>query len=195
MTGPAGRARLAGGLRLGAAAVLGLGAGVAYASEDGGRVAVHGGGVDLVVSGSLAPSALARVAAALPVAGRPVPGGWAEAATATLPAARAASPGLLLPRDPAGFAPPAVRVDGEVVTLAYAGAGTRGFLLVQAPGERLTPPLDADASGVRVRRSDGRWSPERGELEWVEDGRTLDLRSATLSLQELLAIAASLEPA
>jgi hypothetical protein len=174
---------------------LGLGAGVAYASEDGGRVAVHGDGVDLVVSGSLAPADLARVVAGLPVAGRPVPRGWAEAASATLPQAQAASPGLLRPRDPAGFAPPAVRIDGEVVTLAYAGPGSRGFLLVQAPGTRLTPPLDADARGVGVRGSDGRWSAERGQLEWVEAGRTLDLRSATLSLEELLAIAASLEPA
>jgi len=174
---------------------LGLGAGVAYASEDGGRVAVHGDAVDLVVSGSLAPSDLARVAAGLAVTGRPVPGGWAEAATATLPQAGAASPGLLRPRDPAGFAPPAVRVDGKVVTLAYAGPGSRGFLLVQAPGARLTPPLDADARGVRVRGSDGRWSAERGQLEWVEAGRTFDLRSATLSLEELLAIAASLGPA
>jgi hypothetical protein len=174
---------------------LALGAGVAYASEDGGRVAVHGDAVDLVVGGSLAPSELARVAAGLPVAGRPVPGAWAEAATATLPQAQAASPRLLRPRDPAGFAPPAVRVDGEVVTLAYAGPGSRGFLLVQAPGTRLTPPLDADARGVGVRGSDGRWSAERGQLEWVEAGRTLDLRSATLSLEELLAIAASLEPA
>jgi hypothetical protein len=174
---------------------LALGAGVAYASEDGGRVAVHGDAVDLVVGGSLAPADLARVAASLPVTGRPVPAGWAEAATATLPRARAASPGLLRPRDPAGFAPPAVRVDGEVVTLAYAGPGSRGFLLVQAPGARLTPPLDADARGVRVRGSDGRWSAERGQLEWVEAGRTFDLRSATLSLEELLAIAASLEPA
>jgi hypothetical protein len=174
---------------------LALGAGVAYASEDGGRVAVHGRGVDLVVGGSLAPADLVRVAASLPVTGRPVPAGWAEAATATLPQARAASPGLLRPRDPAGFAPPVVRVDGRVVTLAYAGPGSRGFLLVQAPGTRLTPPLDADARGVRVRRSDGRWSAERGQLEWVEGGRVLDLRSATLSLEELLAIAASLEPA
>jgi hypothetical protein len=174
---------------------LGLGAGVAYASEDGGRVAIHGSGVDLAVSGSLAPADLARVAASLPAAGRPVPGGWAEAATATLPEAGAASPGLLRPSDPAGFAPPAVRVDGKAVTLAYGGAGSRGFLLVQAPGVRLTPPLDEDASGVRVRGSDGRWSPGRGELEWVEAGRTFDLRSATLSLEELLAIAASLVPA
>jgi hypothetical protein len=174
---------------------LALGAGVAYASEDGERVAVHGDGVDLVVGGSLAPADLVRVAASLPVTGRPVPAGWAEAATATLSQARAASPGLLRPRDPAGFAPPAVRVDGRVVTLAYAGPGSRGFLLVQSPGTQLTPPLDADARGVRVRRSDGRWSAERGQLEWVEHGRVLDLHSATLSLEELLAIAASLEPA
>jgi hypothetical protein len=174
---------------------LALGAGVGYASEDGARVAVHGDAVDLVVGGSLAPAELARVAAALPVAGRPAPAGWAEAATATLPRARAASPGLLRPRDPAGFAPPAVRVDGKVITLAYAGPGSRGFLLVQAPGTRLTPPLDADARGVGVRGSDGRWSAERGQLEWVEAGHVFDLRSATLSLEELLAIAASLEPA
>jgi hypothetical protein len=173
---------------------LALEAGVGYASEDGARVAVHGDAVDLVVGGSLASADLVRVAAALPVAGRPVPAGWAEAATATLPRARAASPGLLRPRAP-GFAPPAVRVDGKVVTLAYAGPGSRGFLLVQAPGTRLTPPLDADARGVGVRGSDGRWSAERGQLEWVEAGRVLDLRSATLSLEELLAIAASLEPA
>ena len=96
---------------------------------------------------------------------------------------------------PAWFAPPAVRVDGRTVTLAYPGPGSRGFLLVQAPGDRLTPPLDDDPAGVRVRGSDGRWSPARGELEWVEAGRVLTLRSATLSLEELLAVAASLEPA
>jgi hypothetical protein len=43
--------------------------------------------------------------------------------------------------------------------------------------------------GVRVRGSDGRWSAARGELEWVEGGRTVSLRSATLSLEELLAVA------
>jgi hypothetical protein len=173
----------------------GLGAGVAYWSEDGSRVAVHGTGVDLVVTGSLSGADLARVAASLPVTGRPVPAGWAEAATSTLPQALAAAPGLLRPRDPAGFAPPAVRVDGRVVTLAYAGPGARGFLLVQAPGDRLAPPLDDGAVGQRVRGSDGRWSPDRGELEWVERGRTIALRSTTLPLVELLALAASLEPA
>jgi hypothetical protein len=173
----------------------GLGAGVAYWSEDGTRVAVHGQGLDLLVTGSVGEADLARVAASLPVAGRPVPAGWAEAATSTLPEAVAADPGLRRPRDLRGFAPPAVRVDGRTVTLAYAGPGSRGFLLVQAPGDRLTPPLDDDPAGVRVRGTDGRWSPGRGELEWVEGHRTITLRSTTLALEELLAIAASLEPA
>src|SRR4029453_3278617 len=53
----------------------GLGAGVAYWSEDGSRVAVHGEGVDLLVTGSVSGTDLARVAASLPVAGRPVPAG------------------------------------------------------------------------------------------------------------------------
>jgi hypothetical protein len=172
----------------------GLGAGVAYWSEDGTRVAVHGQGLDLLVTGSVGEADLARVAASLPVAGRPVPAGWAEAATSTLPEAVAADPGLRRPRDLRGFAPPAVRVDGRTVTLAYAGPGSRGFLLVQAPGDRLAPPLDDDPAGVQVRGTDGRWSPGRGELEWVERHRTLTLRSATLPLEELLAIAASLEP-
>ena len=172
----------------------GLGAGVAYWSEDGTRVAVHGQGLDLLVTGSVGQADLARVAASLPVAGRPVPAGWAEAATTTLPEAVAADPGLRRPRDLRGFAPPAVRVDGRTVTLAYAGPGSRGFLLVQAPGDRLAPPLDDDPAGVRVRGTDGRWSPGRGELEWVERHRTITLRSTTLSLEELLTIAASLEP-
>jgi hypothetical protein len=172
----------------------GLGAGMAYWSEDGSRVAVHGSGVDLLVTGSVGGADLARVAASLPVAGRPVPAGWAEAATSTLPEAAVAEPGLRVPRDLHGFAPPAVRVDGRTVTLAYAGPGSRGFLLVQAPGDRLAPPLDDDPLGVRVRGGDGRWSQGRGELEWVEGHRVLTLRSGTLPLEELLAIAASLEP-
>ena len=172
----------------------GLGAGVAYWSEDGTRVAIHTQGLDLLVTGSVGEADLARVAASLPVAGRPVPAGWAEAATSTLPEAVAADPGLRRPRDLRGYAPPAVRVDGRTVTLAYAGPGSRGFLLVQAPGDRLAPPLDDDPAGVRVRGTDGRWSPGRGELEWVEGHRTLTLRSSTLPLEELLAIAASLEP-
>ncbi|MCU1375983.1 MAG: hypothetical protein JWO68_3269, partial [Actinomycetia bacterium] len=61
--------------------------GGAYVSEDGTRVAVHAEGIDLVVTGSVEPAALRRVAASLGVAGRRVPADWAEASTTSLTAA------------------------------------------------------------------------------------------------------------
>jgi hypothetical protein len=170
-----------------------LGAGVAYASEEGTRIGIHGSGIDVLVTGSLAGADLQRVAGSLGLAGLPVPRGWAEARTATLAQAVAAAPALLLPRNLQGFGPPAVRVDGTVVSLAFAGPGTRALLLVEAVGTRLDPPLDGDVQGVRIRGFDGRYTPGRGELEWVEHGRIIGLRSGTLSLDELLAIAQSLE--
>jgi hypothetical protein len=170
-----------------------LGGGVGYASEDGTRIGIHGVGIDVLVTGSLAATDVQRVAGSLGLAGLRVPGGWAEAPTTTLGEAVATTPGLLLPRGLRGFGPPAVRVDATVVSLAYAGPGTRAFLLVEAPGIRLDPPLDSDVQGVRVRGSDGRYTAGRGELEWVEHGRIVSLRSGTLSLDELLAIAQSLE--
>ncbi len=170
-----------------------LGRGVGYASEDGTRIGIHGLGIDVLVTGSLAAGDLQRVAGSLGLAGLPVPSGWAEAPTATLAEAVAATPGLLLPHNLRGFGPPAVRVDGKVVSLAFAGPGTRAFLLVEAAGIRLDPPVDSDVQGVRVRGFDGRYTVGRGELEWVERSRIVSLRSSTLSLGELLAIAQSLE--
>jgi hypothetical protein len=167
--------------------------GTGYSSEDGARIGIHAQGMDVLVTGSLAAAALERVAGSLAVAGRPVPSGWAEAATATLDRALAAAPGLLVPEHLWGFGPPAVRVDGKAVSLAFAGPGARGFLLAEAPGTRLSPPADSDVQGVRVRSADGRYSLALGELEWVEHGRVVSLRSTTLSLEELLAIAQSLE--
>jgi hypothetical protein len=172
---------------------LELSGGTGYSSEDGARIGIHAQGVDVLVTGSLAPADLERVAGSLAVAGRPVPGGWAEAATATPDQALAAAPGLLMPKHLRGFGPPAVRVDGAAVSLAFAGPGARGFLLAEAVGTRLSPPMDSDVQGVRVRGADGRYSLARGELEWVEGGRVVSLRSSTLSLEELLAIAQSLE--
>jgi hypothetical protein len=167
--------------------------GAGYSSEDGTRIGIHAQGMDVLVTGSLAPADLERVAGSLAVAGRPVPCDWAEAATATLDQALAAAPGLLVPKRLRGFGPPAARVDGQTVSLAFAGPGARGFLLAEAPGTRLSPPVDADVQGVRVRSADGRYSLALGELEWVEHGRVVSLRSTTLSLEELLAIAQSLE--
>jgi hypothetical protein len=163
--------------------------GVAYTSDDETVVAVHADGLDALVSGSVRARTLVAAAASLGVTGLPVPDDWAEAATATVADARAAAPGLLLPTGLADFGPPAVRVDGETVSLAYAGGGDRSFVLVRTGAGRLTPPLAEDVRGVRVRSTDGRYLPASGELEWVEDDHPYRLQSTTMSLGELLAVA------
>jgi hypothetical protein len=161
--------------------------GVVYLSEAGDKVAVHGAGIDLVVTGTVGTDALVRVAEASGVAGLPVPAGWVEG-PGTLAQGAAALPGLLVPTV-AGFAPPAVRVAGTSVTIAVAGDGRRGFALVQTAGDVLSPPFDADVLAVRVRGRSARYTPERGQLEWVEDGKVVELRSRTLGIEELLAVA------
>lgn len=170
-------------------------AGVGYVSDDGRKVALHADGLDIVVSGSVPAGELRAAAASLGVTGRAVPGSWDEAATATLAEAAAATDGLLVAQGLDGFGPPAVRIAGGTVSLVYAGPGDRGFTLVQSDAPRLTPPTDGDAVGVDVRGVPGRYSPERGQLEWVEGGAARSVSSPTLSLDELLGIATTLEPA
>jgi hypothetical protein len=170
-------------------------AGVGYVSDDGRKIALHGDALDVVVTGSVATGELHTAAASLGVRGRPVPRSWDESATATLAEATAAVPRLLVAHGLDGFGPPAIRIVDGTVTQVYAGAGDLGFTLVQSDIDHLTPPADGDVVGVEVRGSAGRYSAERGQLEWVEAGTTHGLSSHTLTLAELLALAATLEPA
>jgi len=170
-------------------------AGQGYASADGRLVALHGDDIDVVVGGSLAPSQLQDVAADLGIVGRVVPPSWSEAASGTLSGTVQAVPGLLAPRGLDGFGSAAVRSDGQTVSLVYAGPGDRGFTLVQDPAtSQLAPSGAGDEVGVTVRGVPGRYSYEQGRLEWVEDGTTRALRSPSLALGELLAIAEGLAP-
>jgi hypothetical protein len=169
-------------------------AGVGYISDDGRKIALHADALDVVVSGSVPVGELRAVAASLGIAGLPVPASWDEAATATLAEAAAATDGLLVAQDLDGFGAPAVRIAGRTVTQVYAGPGDRGFTLLQSDAPQLTPPADGDAVGVDVRAAPGRYSAERGQLEWVEGGVTHGLSSPTLALDELLVIAHALEP-
>ena len=169
-----------------------VGTGVAYLNERGDRVALHSDQVDLVVVGSLPTEILLDVATSLGVTGERVPVDWAEAATATLDEARAAVAGLIVPHDLEGFGPPAIRVDNDIATMAYAGPGNRGFRLAETVETALSPPFEANVRGVTVRGIEGRYSPDRGVLEWIEGQLAISLTSTTLSLLDLIMIAESL---
>lgn len=167
---------------------------VLYTSADGSSVGVHGDGLDVAVTGSLPAADLERVAASLPIAGQPVPSDWEEAATLGLDEAEGIVPGLLVPPDDPRFHEPAARRIGGGVSLTVAGSGSRGYELLQLPGDTLTPPAGADVLVVAVRDASGRYTAATGELEWIEDGVLTVLRSPTMSLAELIAIADELRP-
>jgi hypothetical protein len=165
--------------------------GVVYVGDGGRRVAVHGSDTDVIVTGSLSPEALLAVALGIDVAGIPVPPTWPEAGASTIGAADAALDGRLLIVDEDRYGSPAIDVSAGVVTMSHTGPGARAFAVIESIGE-LPPPTTGDVIGVAVRRSSGRWTPDAGTLEWVEDGLVVTVRSATLSRSELLDIAATM---
>jgi Putative zinc-finger len=189
------------------------GGGVAYyepASRDQGRrVAIHAAGTDLYLESNLPRSELLAAAAALPVQGLPMPDEWthrkvgeAIAERVSLETAQASVPfPIELPTAlPAGFGLASVElVDdgfGAGVTLylrdedADAGIGTIRLHLEAASA--LPPATSAAQSKVEVGGALGRFTPDRSQLEWIEDGLYRSLDAPGLALEELLAIATSI---
>ena len=165
------------------------GAGLLYAADGGSTIALHGEDTDAVVTGSVAPEVLERVAGSLGFAGLQVPDDWAEASTTTLDQAAGELPGLLTLPAPEDFAAPAVRILGTDVVQVYTGPGARGFVLTQSPGRTLGPPLDAEVQAVVVRAVAARSTPSAGRLEWIEDETLVSLESETIPRDELISIA------
>jgi hypothetical protein len=172
---------------------LGAG-GQGYVSADGRKVAVHTGLADVVVGGSLPTEQLVEIAGSLGLVGEPVPADWSESASATLEEARQAHPGLLVPRGLDGFGPPAVGIGDGSASQIYAGPGDRTFTFTRSDSPVLAPAAGDDSFGVEVRGVNGRYSVDRGELEWTEDGAAYSLLSRTVALSELLEIAETLAP-
>lgn len=169
--------------------------GVAYVGEGGQAIALHAEDVDVLITGSLPADELLEVAETLQVRGRRAPASWPASGTVSVEAVGEHHDGALVPPSLDGFAPAAARVVDDTVVITGTGPGARGFVLTQEPGATLTPPLEADVRGVEVRGVAGRYSPGTGELEWVEGGQVVSLRSATLSMDELVVLAGRLEVA
>lgn len=166
-----------------------------YIGREGHTIAIHTADLELVLDGTLSEDDLLAIAASLPVEGRPIPRHWSEVSDATLADAAAAVPGLLVPPDLDGFGEPAVQVTGDVVTIGYAGSGGRELLVTERRGISVAPPIVANVVGVEVRGRSGRYLPDSGALEWVEDGVVVSLRSRDLSLDDLVRVADSMRAA
>lgn len=189
------------------------GGGIAYyepaTATLGRRLSIHAEEGDLYLESNLPLPRLLEVAGSLPVRGIEVPDEWLErrwrggSVREQVPIEQAIGlvPDLLLPT----HLPPDYRLWTNRVVLAGEEVGVTtyfrrpgaelegiGIRLHQAPGAGLPPPMDPDVVAVLVRGVTGRYSPTRGELEWVEDGVYRSLRAATLDLAGLLRIAESL---
>ncbi|MGH8927579.1 MAG: hypothetical protein ACRDWH_04475 [Acidimicrobiia bacterium] len=161
--------------------------GPVYRAGDGGAAFLHGDGFDAVITGSVETDRMVELAAALPGARLAVPTNWPEALAPPDIAASAWRPAGL-----EGYAEPIVRSVGEVVLIDVFAAGERSAQITIRPATLLTPPLDPDARTVAVRGVSGRYSPMLGLLEWTEEEHSVSIGSTSLSLDELLAIAAAL---
>jgi hypothetical protein len=190
------------------------GGGVVYyepATADlGRRVSIHARGWDIYLESNLSREELLRVAGSLPVAGMETPGAWRTrrfpggVISQQVPVALAAAGRrwVLLPSSlPSGFNPwiaeEAWSESGVIgVTVYFRRPGTEldglGIRLHQAVRTSLPPPMDPDVLAVEVRGTIGRYSPIRGELEWVEDGVYRSLGGTALDLAGLLRMAESL---
>jgi hypothetical protein len=158
-----------------------------FGSGGGDRVFVHGEGFDAVITGSLESAALEDLANALPGVRLAIPADWPEA-----PAASAQVERAWLPSGLTEYSEPILRASDGIVQVDLFAAGGRSVRIVSQPAGMLSPPLDPDARAIPVRETTGRYSPMLGLLEWTEGETSVSIGSATASLDELLAIAASL---
>jgi hypothetical protein len=178
-------------------------------SSFGRRLSIHAAGWDLYLESNLPRELLLRVAASLPVTGEPVPRHWlvrrwpggVVREQVSVDRAVEEAPYVLLPGSlPEGFRPWVAEMVREgrrtSVSVYYRRPGTEldgvGIRLHQAPGSPLPPPMDPDVLAVEVRGILGRYSPVRGELEWVEDGVYRALGGTALDLAGLVRVAESL---
>jgi hypothetical protein len=189
------------------------GGGIAYyepAGEGyGKRLAIHTKTADLFLETNLTRDRLLTIAASLPVRGQPLPPAWRHLGSRGVEVKRigvvealatAGLPASLPERLPEGY----VVASAELSTVGSATGGVTLYLRqldMDAAGEplilhveprtELPPPSSAAQSRIRVAGVDGRWTPGRSHLEWVDEGAYHSLQGA-LGLRGLVAFAGAI---
>ena len=174
------------------------------------RVALHTARGEYVVATDLPRDRLLALASMLPVRGTEAPGSWfvrrwaggvVRDGLSPREAVAGATFQVLVPeRLPPGYRAAAAesitRPGVRGITLVYRRPAAEldgvGLMLHQAVGEGLSPPQDVSEVAVSVSGLEGRWSPERHLLEWVDHGVYRSLSGPALDLSTLLRVAESL---
>ncbi|MFL5766373.1 MAG: zf-HC2 domain-containing protein [Actinomycetota bacterium] len=171
----------------------------------GRRISLHTDGLDVYLETNLPRKELVHVAGSLPLHGLPLPESWTaigepeRVALDRIPDAVPFRP-LLPARLPAGYDAASAQVEPAGASTGFtvfyqqrssdlAGATVR---IHEEPGTLLPPASSAHQSIVEVRGEHGRFTPDRSELEWVENGVYVAIDGSGLRLRELLSIASAL---
>jgi hypothetical protein len=169
------------------------------------RFDLYGPSVHVHLESNLPRADLLRVAASLGVAGRRLPSvrrvGGVRVERLAPPEAAAVAWAQTPARLPAGYRAAAAYESRShdarrTVTIVYrhpqAGFDDTGVRVTQARPVDVLPPSSETFRAVAVGGVDARWSAERGELEWIEDGVLRAVAAPSFGLDEAVRIAASL---
>jgi outer membrane lipoprotein-sorting protein len=195
------------------------GGGIAYyepAGEGlGRRLAIYASGTNIFLESNLPRSQLLALAASLPVRGEALPDAW-RTLTGSGISIEQVAPEEALARSPvavevpttppAGYVLASAKVesdatveDGDVIAVTFVfrqresdTAGGPIVLHVQK-GEVLPAASSADQTLVTFDGEGARWTPERGQLEWIAGSAYLSLQG-DLGLTAMLELAAQVLP-
>ncbi len=175
----------------------------------GRRLAIHTATSDLFLETNLPRQRLLEIASSLPVLGEPLPAAWSDRGSAGIevrrvgiPEALAAAglPASLARRLPAGYVVASAELSMmgptlESVTFSLrqpdTDAAGEPLTLHVGRGTRLPAPSSSEQSQVVFAGVEGRWTPSRSELEWVDEGMYHSLQGET-GLEALIDIASAL---
>ena len=186
------------------------GSGVAYyepASNDSRRrVDLYAPRTHASLESNLPRAVLLRVASSLDLVGRPLPAGIERSGLRVSRLDSSALQALAFAESPT-LLPPGYRTTSSFLvenrrghrTLSvyyrraqaeYDGLGIR---TTQSPSVRFLPPSFEELRPVAVDGRSGRWSPERGEVEWMDQGVYRSVRAPSLGRKAAVRVARSLE--
>lgn len=169
------------------------------------RVDVYGRTVHVHLEGNLDRAKLIEVAASLPVRGRPIPRIRREGGLVVKRVTVADASAIPFAREPrflvTGYRPVAAflahsRHGPRTVTMFFrrreADFDGLGIRVTQSRGVHQLPPSSETFRAVGIGRLSGRWSSERGELEWIDHGTYRAVAAPAFGMATALRIARSL---
>ena len=169
------------------------------------RVDVYAPPTKVRLESNLPRSELLRVAASLPIKGQPVGRRLYRRAGLTFSRLAPRSPlppFAVTPTSlPSGYVPTGAlltttRTGAETLTLSYrrseADFDPSGIRITQSPATELLPPSSEDMDPLALRGTTARWSAERAEVEWIENGAYRAVAAPSFSRAAVLRIARGL---